>query len=269
MGNFLQAVRSRKKRQLQRLFGKVEQSISPFALKSSAVLDELRSKYNDAYFTNLSNTLTSPSLVNTLISRTLNDPYEAIVKSQFSNLDDMSLGRIGALGNIGSDIFFKFDDIYKNVNNIDSIVENRLSKTNTALAMAGLLNTPATQRTQADIISELNFQKAGILNDILKSKTAITESFSKQFGDLSGLYNELSIQPYKLDVLRGQSLSSILNALSSADAIKLQNALLPFDMQLKIALAYAGVPVDTVVNPGRQGLAPVILDTIAKMKMGG
>ena len=85
-----------------------------------------------------------------------------------------------------------------------------------------------------------NFEKADRLGSLL----------SQRADTLSGLMKT----PYVIDNAEISNIGARFGVISDIHRFGLEQALLPFDMQLKLAQAYAGIPVDTIVKPGRPGL---------------
>lgn len=206
----------------------VEQVKSPGADKAFSILDNLASTYN-------------LSSIQSIINSTI--PTQALqnLANEIYNLDNIDRYGYKALTqSLMADTISSFNEALQNVKNIDQIVNNKLNQANSALALGGLINTPALQRTQSDIISNLNFEKANRLGSLL----------SQRADTLSGLMKT----PYAIDSAEISNIGARFGAISDISRFSLEQALLPFDMQLKLAQAYAGIPVDTIVKPGQPGL---------------
>ncbi|MGC8869629.1 MAG: hypothetical protein ACP5PT_00865 [Brevinematia bacterium] len=214
------------------LFGsapKASQQISPFSYQGASVLDELNRIYNTSALQNIASKY---SFLST----------EDLVK-MFT--EDKAPAFFDTSKKIGEDLLSKSDEIYNQVKNTDNLIQNQLSKTNTSLSLAGLLNTGAVQRTQSDIISNINFEKSKLLSGLLDQRAA------------------LSRVPYELDTAKAGTFSTFIATLEGAKNYGLSTEFLPFDTRMKIAQGYFGVPVDTVVTGGQSGLLTPILSAVA------
>ena len=202
------------------LFGespKVVTSVSPFAGRTVSIFDSLSSTYNQDYFKN--NTLFGVGDLRNL-ANLITSNFNSTITPYLSGIDE---------------VIANYKNIYNEAGNIEQLVQNAINKSNTSLAFAGLLNTPANQRTISDIVSKLNFDKLGLQNQI---NTNLAEAIFKS-------------QPAKMN-----SILNYVNSLTGLNDIALHNALLPFETQYKIAMGYSGIPVNTVVKPGTSGLIP-------------
>lgn len=214
----------------------VVQVVPPGANKAFSILDNLASTYN-------------PSSIQSIINSTI--PTQALqnLANEISNLGNIDRYGYKALNQIlMADTISGFNKALQNVRNIDQIVNNKLNQTNTALALGGLINTPALQRTQSDIISNLNFEKANRLGSLL----------SQRANTLSGLMKT----PYVIDSAEISNIGARVGAISDISRLNMERALLPFDIQLKLAQAYTGIPVDAIVKPGQPGLLQSIAPAV-------
>lgn len=210
----------------------VEQLTPPGADKAFSILDNLASTYN-------------LSSIQSIINSTFPTQTLQNLADEISNLDNIDRYGYKALNqSLMADTMGGFSEALQNVRDIDQIVNNKLNQTNTALALGGLINTPALQRTQADIISNLNFEKADRLGSLL----------SQRANTLSGLMKT----PYAIDSAEISNIGARLGAITDIHRFGIEQALLPFDIQLKLAQAYTGIPVDTIVKPGQPGLLQTI-----------
>jgi hypothetical protein len=260
------------------LFGEapsVETRISPFAQKGAGILDDLNNMYSTGYLRNISNQMISPSQYFSpdYIKNVYNASIRDIsgIKSESNRLYDKlflntyNFGKNIETGLLG--VANKFDEAYNTVSNIDNIVANQLAKTNTALAVGGLANTSAIQRTQADIISSLNFEKGKYMSDILSRKAGVLEG-AGSFGlstrkTLEGILGDKYNIQTQLTELPFKNLQATFGLFDSYNAGIMDKELLPFDVRMKLAQAYFGVPVDTVIKQGRQGILPALVQTAA------
>jgi len=259
----------------------VETRISPFAQKGAGILDELSNIYNINNLRNISNQMISPSqyfspdYIKNIYNASIRDISG--MKSESNRLfNKLFLNTYNFGKNIETSLLGvanKFDEAYNLVSNIDNIVANQLAKTNTALAVGGLANTPALQRTQADIISSLNFEKGKYMSDILSRKAGVIEG-AGSFGlntrkTLAGILGDKYNLQTQLTELPLKNLQTTFSLFDSYNAGIINKELLPFDMRMRIAQAYFGVPVDNIVKPGRQGILPIIAEAAAKKYIGG
>jgi hypothetical protein len=258
----------------------IETRISPFAYKGAGILDELSNIYSIGNLRNISNQMISPSqyfspdYIKSIYDTSIRDisgmksESNRLFNKLFSNT--YKFGKNIETGLLG--VANKFDEAYNLVSNIDNIVANQLAKTNTVLAVGGLANTPALQRTQADIISSLNFEKSKYMSDILSRKAGVLEdagSFGLNtrktlegiLGDKYNLQTQLTELPFK-------NLEATFGLFDSYDTGIINKEFLPLDLRMKLAQAYFGVPVDNIVKPGTQGLLQAGVEAYKAYKGG-
>ena len=258
----------------------VETRISPFAQKGAGILDELSNIYNINNLRNISNRMISPSqyfspdYIKNIYNASIRDISG--IKSESNRLYDKlflntyNFGKNIETGLLG--VANKFDEAYNLVSNIDNIVANQLAKTNTALSVGGLTNTPALQRTQADIVSSLNFEKGKYMSDILSRKAGVIEG-AGSFGlntrkTLEGILGDKYNIQTQLTELPFKNLQATFGLFDSYNTGIMNKELLPFDVRMKLAQAYFGVPVANIVKPGTQGILPALVDAYKTYKGG-